>query len=408
MSSIDKPNRSALGFTKFFLLVLVFLTAAETFSRVGIATTIWLAIYAAVSFFILLELDDVLGVLSRNWIIVLTPIIALTSVFWSPVPEWTFRASMQLLFTVMIGVWIGMTFQALIIFKALALAMGIGLFASLLNYYFQFIPSFDQGDYIGAERYFVGIYKQKNVFGKVFDLFALSLLIITISSRKFWLALFILLALIIPLLEVKSVSSLIAYLIIMTFPILMWIQNNVENITILVIFIIIIVLVILFIAITDSIDILNNVLAIVGKDSTFTGRTVFWEVGAKIIAENPILGVGFQAYWQPGQFAEYKSLHIVIGEQINGFHNVYIEVLVGTGIVGLLAYIGIHIKVLMQTFRLISHNNSVEALGTLYLVIMTILLSQINTIGFRQHEMFLLLLVTFTVMTSKVLRLTEK
>ncbi len=397
-------HNKAIDYTKFALLIFIFLAATESFSRTGSSTLFWFAIYATVSFFIAADLDSTLDTLRRNWIVVLTPIIALISVFWSPVPAWTFRASIQLLFSVIIGVWIGMTFQASTIYKALVIATGIGIIASLLNYHFGFIPAFDREDYIGAEQYFVGIYTQKNVLGKVFDLFGISLLIIAIRSGKVWLGLPILLALTIPLLEVKSASSLVAYFIILTLPILWWIKKNVVSIALLFVVSIFISLLIIFIATTGSVDVLENALTMLGKDTTFTGRTLLWEAGGKIIAENPILGVGFQAYWQPGQFMDTKGFLITIVEGLNGFHNVYIEVLVGTGLIGLIAYLGLHITVITQTIRWASHNSSAEGLGTIYLVLITILLSFFDVIAYRQHEIFFILLIVVITMTSRPLQ----
>ncbi len=394
-----------LNFIKFSLLILIFLAATESFSRIGSSSTlIWLVVYVLVTLFILLELDKTLEVLSANWIVILTPLIALMSVFWSVTADWTLIASLQLFFSAMIGIWVGMSFKPNTIYKGLAIATSIGLAASLINYYLEFIPAFQGADYAGAEQYFVGIYTQKNLLGKVFLLFALSIQIIAIRTKKTWLALPILIALILPLMDTKSVSATIGFFIVLTMPIIWWIKNNVENIGLLVVLSLTSVLLLVFVATTGSVSILDNVLTLIGKDATFTGRTVLWSAGAEIIAEYPMLGVGFQAYWQPGQFTETKSFLITVTEGLNGFHNVYIEALVGLGIFGLISYLGIHITAITRAVRWAVSCKTIESVGSVYLITITILLSQFYVIAFRQHEIFFMLLIIVIVMAYQELR----
>jgi exopolysaccharide production protein ExoQ len=43
---------------------------------------------------------------------------------------------------------------------------------------------------------------------------------------------------------------------------------------------------------------LEEVFELVGRDSTFTGRTALWEQAQRTSAEHPILGVGAGGFWQ--------------------------------------------------------------------------------------------------------------
>lgn len=358
----------------------------------------------SVSFLIVFDISKTLEILSRYWVVIITPILALISVYWSPAPELTFKASIQLLFTTLIAVWVGMTFQPWTIIKALAIASGIGALASILNYYFQIIPAFAQADYIGAEQFYVGIYNQKNVLGRVFDIFALCILILSIRTGKAWIGFPVVLVLLLPLLETKSASSLIVYFAIISLPMFWWVQKNVENMTFFIMSVITFLLVLSFLITSGSIDILDNALAAIGRDSTFTGRTVLWQAGISLIVDNPIFGVGFQAYWQDNLFQEIKSIHMSLPEGVNGFHNAYIEVLVATGIIGFIAYLGIHITAFTQIIRWIKQDKSIEATGALYFLSITILLSQFDVIAFRQHDLFFMLPIILLISASIVLK----
>jgi exopolysaccharide production protein ExoQ len=73
-----------------------------------------------------------------------------------------------------------------------------------------------------------------------------------------------------------------------------------------------------------------------GKDPTLTGRTVLWMRAAPIIAQNPVLGHGYKAFWVRGATdAEglWRESNITRRGGFN-FHNQYIDLLVELGIVG--------------------------------------------------------------------------
>lgn len=80
------------------------------------------------------------------------------------------------------------------------------------------------------------------------------------------------------------------------------------------------------------------ILGIFGKDSTLTGRTYLWQRGIEIAHEQPLLGIGFQAFWVQG-FSRpevlWQQFYIASRTGFH-FHNTYIETMVELGYVGLL------------------------------------------------------------------------
>jgi exopolysaccharide production protein ExoQ len=75
-------------------------------------------------------------------------------------------------------------------------------------------------------------------------------------------------------------------------------------------------------------------LDVTGKDITLTGRTDLWAVAFGQIAERPLLGVGFQAFWVPGQpLAEQLWADFgIAGRSGFNFHNTLISNAVEIGI----------------------------------------------------------------------------
>jgi len=83
----------------------------------------------------------------------------------------------------------------------------------------------------------------------------------------------------------------------------------------------------------------DELLALVGKDSTLTGRTLLWFYADQWSQENPALGVGYNAFWlRDSAPAEYlwKKMRITARYGFH-FHSLYYEVLIQLGYVGVAA-----------------------------------------------------------------------
>ena len=74
---------------------------------------------------------------------------------------------------------------------------------------------------------------------------------------------------------------------------------------------------------------------ILGRDASLTGRTDLW---SELLAQpiNPIIGTGFQSFWQTPEAAKLGAKFYFIPNQA---HNGYLEVYLQTGLVGLLLLI---------------------------------------------------------------------
>ena len=73
-----------------------------------------------------------------------------------------------------------------------------------------------------------------------------------------------------------------------------------------------------------------------GKDVTLTGRTDLWAVAFQEIAERPVLGTGFQAFWVQGNplAEELWAMFGIDSRSGFHFHNTLLSNAVEIGIVG--------------------------------------------------------------------------
>lgn len=91
-----------------------------------------------------------------------------------------------------------------------------------------------------------------------------------------------------------------------------------------------------FVLLSGAFDIsLTDVSELITGDPTFTGRTVLWQFAVENIAQRPLFGYGFQAFWQVGDVSP-------AWEGVRGFlqltphaHEGYLDLLLQGGVVAL-------------------------------------------------------------------------
>ncbi len=119
-----------------------------------------------------------------------------------------------------------------------------------------------------------------------------------------------------------------------------------------VVFVILAVLVIapLAVAYQDVIQVAQTIQTqVLHKDSTLTGRTQLWDTAKTVIAQSPIFGHGYSAFWQQGN-PDAEAIWQIFGIGSRGgfnFHNQFLDAQVDLGKVGLgvmlitLLYVGV-------------------------------------------------------------------
>jgi exopolysaccharide production protein ExoQ len=109
---------------------------------------------------------------------------------------------------------------------------------------------------------------------------------------------------------------------------------------------------------------LSNILIALGKDPTLTGRTTLWTAALQQIEQNPLLGLGYQAFWRQG-FAPAEHLWWIMG--IHGragfhFHNLYFNTAVDLGFVGFLIICIMMLRLIFLSLNLIFYRLNDKAL----------------------------------------------
>jgi exopolysaccharide production protein ExoQ len=313
-----------------FAAVLTFLALAALVLNAMLGSMAALVFMVCGGLLILTNIPQSLDSVMRWWIVLLLPAYCLLSALWSQYPDNTLRYGVQLTFTLVVAVVITGRMSTTTLMRGLFVVYAIGVVLSVV---------------IGRNGggAWLGIFGSKNAFAAHIAVFAL-ISVAMIADRGAH-----------PLLRMGAIGGAL-----ISGPLLILAQSA-GAILMVVPCIIIIVLVLLtgrlspqqklflgifmtialaalaLLVVTMGPALLTDVLEGSGKDPTLTGRTDLWATGFSFIAERPLQGLGYRAFWVSG-FAPAEELWAMFlvpsGAGFN-FHNTYISNAVEIGFIGL-------------------------------------------------------------------------
>ncbi len=273
----------------------------------------------------------------RFWYILLLPLFCLFSFLWSQFPAETFRFSLQMGASVAIGIAIAgrmpprMFCQVLFWLMGATIVLSLGLGTSR--------------DDTGA---FLGLYGSKNAMAGAAATFAVVAAGIAISRRTaIWIRATAVAGVVLGLGLVVLAQSVMALAVAPLTLGMLAVAASLHRFqpaaraTMAAFSMLTATLAGLLVAMHfDALTL--ALLETTGKDITLTGRTDLWTLAMEFIAERPLLGVGYQAFWVKG-YAPAEAMWFMFGiESRSGFnfHNTYLNNAVEIGIVGVAMQIG--------------------------------------------------------------------
>ena len=297
-----------------------------------------LLVLSTTPLYILLRWERLYGVLKSSWLLLLLPLFALASVFWSDEPARTLRYGFLYFLTVLPAIFIGAGCSREALLKGIFIAFAIYMFMSL-----PFGRWVSWGGPGG--RAFAGLLGSKNASGDIAGLTVLcatTIIFWSVERKHFvWLAtaVAVLFCGLFTLWASKATGALVAT--ILAFPcLILWIlSRNVKTEVRTAIFMLGILVVVGAVStMTFWMEpVFEALLESSGKDAGLTGRDVLWQKADQLISERPFLGGGYNAFWVHNNLdAEYlwREMSISTRQGFN-FHNTPRDILVDLGFVGL-------------------------------------------------------------------------
>ena len=98
----------------------------------------------------------------------------------------------------------------------------------------------------------------------------------------------------------------------------------------------------------------RQVLELLGKSDSLTGRTGIWSSVASLAAQRPVAGWGWISYWVPfiSPFNDPKYHFVIHGVQYLQAHDAWLDVLFQLGVIGLVVFIAFALSTLVRTWIL--------------------------------------------------------
>lgn len=263
--------------------------------------------------------------------LLLLPAFCIVSTLWSDVPSASFRFGLQLAVTFVIAIVVSRRLP-LRMFLSTILFVLVGIVGT----------SILAGNYRIDTGALTGFYASKNAMGMAAAFLALIAVgFIEPRSPSKALTLLGMTGFVVGMggvLLAQSVSALAALTIGIGVFVAILVLRNLRAMTQMIagIFLIVVTLLSVLLILANFDALADVVLRTTGKDMTLTGRTDLWSIAIDLIAERPILGVGYQAFWVPGNpTAEAIWFEFGIQSQSGfSFHNTYLSNAVEIGVLG--------------------------------------------------------------------------
>ena len=405
-----RHDRAQQGFWALYDLgtaSLGLLVATDALNRFGLSSFAWLLVYALVLMRLLLGWRGFFDCTMRNLQYVAFPALCLASALWSYAPATTLVTGAQLAVTTLLAMFVGWRFSLRDICLLVFLVLGGTVWLSIANLLAGGVlgPSYDEAGL------FCGIFTHKHMLAQR-ALFAMvsafAILFLRLPAYGGALKLFALLS--IPVFALATVMSsavtsillepvfagLLLLLCVRQIPRPLVLAGAMAGLLVLSFG--------PFLAVAAGFDPVGETLDAFGKSASMTGRTRLWDMGLRAAGEHGLLGVGYNGFWSAPAFRMWALYAQEIGgETVRAFHNFLIEVVVATGVAGLLAMLLLVGTTLLRSARLLLRTGSAAGAYGIAVTLAAVALSLLGTSLYRQHEIMYVVVIAVGVSAARAL-----
>jgi exopolysaccharide production protein ExoQ len=329
-----------------------FITAAESLTLQYIYATI----YVIIALLLVRQKKRAVKTIFAEKILLTLVIFAVFSLSWSILPLETLKRVIALTGTFLFGYYLAIRFNTEDIFRIIGYTFITVMLLSLV--WILVVPSYGMhvnDTHHGAWR---GIFAHKNIFGSYMVLCAILCLFFYRIQHNAIKIFFILLFFIsiIAILFSRSATAVagIGFILVMVI-ILRYVSIRQPHARIVAIYIAFTITVIVSLLVINNYQALFGLL---GRSETLTGRIPLWYMTAESIAERPVFGYGYGAYWLglEGPSARiWNSLHWNPSHAHNGFVDLAFQL----GLVGLSIFLISYIYIAVVATRWMYHYRGV-------------------------------------------------
>ncbi len=313
--------------------------------------------------------------------------LAGTSTLWSLLPDLTLARSISLLAPTAVGLMLSARFTPRELLRLLAWALGLAAVLSAL------VALALPADGISSIEYgeaWHGIYRNKNGLGRAMALGMAVFVLLALDSGRdrllYWLAAAGCLGLVI---MARAAASLVVCVALLTLiPLFRALRLRLTASAG------VWTVAALMAAIVATLVVSNAefAFALMGRDTTLTGRTDIWAAVAASIAQRPWLGYGYNAFWQEWSGPSAAVLSAV-GWETPHSHNGILDLWLDLGLVGVLTFIAGYVAATASELGRARSTKSAADLWPLVFLSFLMLINVSEAVVLKQHNLFWVLYV---------------
>jgi O-antigen ligase len=318
------------------------------------------------------------------WPIFSWPFLAFISALWSLTPGLTAYHGVQLFMTMLVGAVMQNRLGTQRFIILLFVSLAIGVLASLA------VVISGQGYAISPQGEWKGIFSHKNVLG-----FVAVLLIYTglALARKYWLVLPVVALATVTLVGSRSATSLLACVAVVgVIPAGLILPLRFYTFAAAGSFVLAAAVLAAGSVLIYDINVVASLLGALGRDETLTGRADLWTFGWEAFIAHPALGLGYKAYWA-SDATSAAYLRYFVQQELWFFHNNWLEVAVGTGLVGLALFGAGLVQAIVLVITANRRTPGIPAAWSLMFLVHVLILTMVENPLFYNHSVAQILLV---------------
>lgn len=334
----------------------------------------------------------------RNaWPILLLPALTIASSLWSVDPLLTLRRSSFFTLSTIMSIYLGERFTIEEFAGLFAEAQCWLIFGSVAMFFISPAKVLDPS-HVGAWK---GLTIHKNVFGESMAVTVLLLMLVRFRRHRLMHAAFFVASVVLLYLAHSITPTLACGVVILLIPVLrrvsrLRIQERVVAYS-------------LFggTALLSMCLVTNysdELLPLLGKDSTLSGRAQLWSLVMDEIWKRPILGYGYEAFWQ-GFKGNSRGILEATGWLVPMAHNGYLDLWLSIGLVGMAVYFLLFFRAMRMALKHLRYDRrAVAAWPVAYLCFFALHNTAESTLLTRTTFEFLIFVTVFVSLQQAEIR----
>ncbi|MEK3646557.1 O-antigen ligase family protein [Aeribacillus sp. FSL M8-0235] len=307
----------------------------------------WYILYFISLFYVITNYKKTVQIIKKSLGIWILTFLCFISMLWSNDPKISLISTFELVGSTLFALFLATKYKlekfSKVIFISFAVMCILSVFFSIM------LPDLGVHQDVYHSGAWRGIFLHKNTLGRISILSSIFSLIYFLEYKKTSGLIFFILSVLLVILSTSSTALIMLIILIIVIPFFKFVRKTSRIIIPSLILVNILSGLVFYLVISN----LSDILDLLGKDITLTGRTELWLVVWGFIEKRLFLGYGYNAFWLGWEGLQSNYIYRVIGWTPYYSHNGILELLLQVGLLGTTIFLIIYIKTFFKAVKLI-------------------------------------------------------